>query len=80
MGVETASGFLLMGNDWLVDWRFVLVTLVEETLEMLGVSLAVGSLLSLFERDRTTRAWRVVRLHPRDRKPRGAGTGTPAAA
>ena len=75
VGVETASGFMLMGNDWLVDWRFVLVTLVEETLEMLGVSLAVGSLLSLFERDRTTGTWRVVRLAKRERKRRGDRTG-----
>ncbi|MFQ6483835.1 hypothetical protein [Brachybacterium epidermidis] len=65
VGMELLSGYVLASQEWVVDSRYVLVTLIEETLEMLAIGLAVASLLSLFERDADTGTWRVVRLSPR---------------
>lgn len=65
VGMELLSGYVLAYQEWVVNSRYVLVTLIEETLEMLAISLAVASLLSLFERDVDTGTWRVVRLAPR---------------
>lgn len=72
VGVELMSGYVLAGNAWMVDWKYILVTLIEETLEMLGISLAVASLLSLFERDPANGLWRVVQLQSRRRAARPA--------
>lgn len=60
VGFELLSGYVLASQDWIVNSRYVLVTLIEETLEMLGIGLAVASLLSLLERDRATGSWRVA--------------------
>lgn len=65
VGMELLSGYVLAYQEWVVNSRYVLVTLIEETLEMLAIGLAVASLLSLFERDVDTGTWRVVRLAPR---------------
>lgn len=65
VGMELLNGYVLAYQEWVVNSRYVLVTLIEETLEMLAIGLAVASLLSLFERDVDTGTWRVVRLAPR---------------
>lgn len=80
VGMELLSGYVLASQEWAVNSRYVLVTLIEETLEMLAIGLAVASLLSLFERDRTTGTWRVVNLTPWDRKRRGTIAEAPGAA
>lgn len=71
VGMELLSGYVLASQEWAINSRYVLVTLIEETLEMLAIGLAVASLLSLFARDGATGTWRVVQLQPRDRTPRG---------
>lgn len=60
VGMELLSGYVLASQEWVVNSRYVLVTLIEETFEMLGIGLAVASLLSLFARDGATGTWRVV--------------------
>lgn len=78
VGMELLSGYVLASQEWVVNSRYVLVTLIEETLEMLAVGLAVASLLSLFERDADTGTWRVVRLRPQASRPRPTEPPSPA--
>lgn len=46
---ESISGQVLDHFDGGITWHFILVTLVEETLEMIGVVLALAGVLTLFE-------------------------------
>ena len=59
VGMEILGGLLL--GQGAPAWSYVLVTLIEETGELLGLSLAIGGVLSLFE-VRCTRAGHDVRF------------------
>lgn len=68
IGVETLNGIVLERNDWVVDNRFLYGTMLEELLEMSGIALALGGLLSLLQHDTDART---VRWDPalRERSP-----------
>ena len=51
LGVETMNGIMLEGNDWVETTPYLLTTMLEELLEMAGISLALGAVLSLLQHD-----------------------------
>ena len=58
--VESLSGLVLAHFADQVTWHFILVTLVEELLEMLGLALAIAGVLAMFDVSRLPeRAWTV---------------------
>lgn len=45
--METVSGLVLSAFDGVGTWHYVVVTLIEEMLELLGLALAVGAVAGL---------------------------------
>ena len=62
--VESISGLVLASFNDEITWHYYLITLVEETLELVGVCLAIAALAGLYEWRRngglriTFRGWR----------------------
>ncbi|MFE7604773.1 hypothetical protein ACFU1Q_06360 [Brachybacterium paraconglomeratum] len=51
VGVDSLNGRHLAASDWMVDNRYIYGTMLEELLEMIGIAVALGALISLFQHD-----------------------------
>lgn len=60
IAVETVNGMTLARNDWVVTNGYIYGTMIEELLEMAGLSVALGSLVTLIQHDGAGR----MRLDP----------------